>query len=360
MKPTEDKKVNIITDCAPVKGGADYSFICRKIPFAVTCTSDLAPGAYNYIDLDLVNKMRIPLLNIKVTRMCLHGQDVRVVGSISQTVQCVNKGRVQGTVHIEAKVIRNLFDTLNVDCIASTKTYTRLTGRGPPEPPDDEVPEVNTDVDVLNGHEDAEDEEHLDQGPDVKGPDEPDPPDDTKLNAMDRYEDIEDFVANAPWSRQCLPRGSRHWFQHGRRHPNSEGEDEEDDGHDDVIRAVAFGYPDPRFANLGKLGPTDHLIASLQDDDNDGYGKDRSAHKLHPSMRNQPLDPFFAEHGHYQSQTLPTMSSNPGARKYCRMCHLSKKTTAVYRSHHTLDPSCPSTSEQDKERIKKRMEDGEM
>ena len=77
-------------------------------------------------------------------------------------------------------------------------------------------------------------------------------------------------------------------------------------------------------------------------------------------MRNQPIDPFFAEHGHYQSQMLPTMSSNPGARKYCRMCHLSKKTPDVYRSHHTLDPSCPSTSEQDKERIKKRMEDGEM
>ena len=95
MKSKEEKKLNIMTDCAPVKGGADYTFICKKIPFTVTCTSDLAPGAYNYIDLDLVNKMRIPLLNIKVTRMLLHGQDVRVVGSISQTVQWVNKGRVQ-------------------------------------------------------------------------------------------------------------------------------------------------------------------------------------------------------------------------------------------------------------------------
>ena len=52
MKSSEEKKSTIMTDCAPVKGGADYTFICRKIPFAVTCTSDLAPGAYNYIDLD--------------------------------------------------------------------------------------------------------------------------------------------------------------------------------------------------------------------------------------------------------------------------------------------------------------------
>ena len=94
MKIKEEKKFNIITDSVQVKGGADYTFVCRKIPFAVTCSTDLAPGAYNYIDLDLVNKMRIPLHNIKVTRMCLHGQDVRVVGAISQTVQCVSQGKI--------------------------------------------------------------------------------------------------------------------------------------------------------------------------------------------------------------------------------------------------------------------------
>ena len=128
-----DKK--IITDSVPVKGGADYTFICKRIPFAVSCTSTLPAGPYNYIDLDLVNKMRIPLLNIKVTRMCLHGHDVRAVGFIEQTVQCVSEGRVQGTVHLRAKVVRDLFNLLNVDCVASTSTHTRLTGHEPPWPP---------------------------------------------------------------------------------------------------------------------------------------------------------------------------------------------------------------------------------
>ena len=120
--------MTIITDSVQVKGGADFTFMCSKIPFAVSCTKNLPHGAYNYIDLDLINQMDIPLLNIKVTRMSILGRDIRAVGSISQTVQCVHKGIVQGTVHLEAKVVRNLFSMFNVDCIASAKTYTRLTG----------------------------------------------------------------------------------------------------------------------------------------------------------------------------------------------------------------------------------------
>ena len=262
MKPSEDKKFNIITDCAPVKGGADYSFICKKIPFAVTCTTDLAPGAYNYIDLDLVNKMRIPLLNIKVTRTCLHGQDVRVVGAINQTVQCVSQGRIQGTVNLEAKVVRNLYDMFNVDCLASIKTFTRLTGRAPPEPHDEADPEPGPYVDVLGGYE--EEEDALDQG--VTAPDEPDPPDsDLKAAVGDHdedneytkygYKDFEDFLENAPWSTQCIPKESDTWK--------------------DDIAAAAHGYPDTRYGSvdltkLGPLGPTDlKILASMQDDQDD-------------------------------------------------------------------------------------------
>ena len=378
MKITEEKKLNIITDSVQVKGGADYTFVCSKIPFAVTCSTDFAPGAYNLIDLDLVNQMKIPLHNIKVTRMFLHGQNVRVVGSISQTVQCVSKGKVQGTVHLEAKVVRNMFDMFNVDCIASAKTFKRLTGRGLPESlgdpgNDDKVHKADLNV-VLGGHDEVDEDEHLDQAPADHGPKEPDPPD-NKLSAVHTDANFDDLLANAPWSRQSVPRRSQHWFQHSHRQPDSQGEDEED-GHDDgIIHAVASGYPDTRYSALGKLGPTDRYVASLQDheedddddseeDDDDGnaalhgypplprFGGDHTAHKLPPSMRNQPIDPFFAEHGRYKSQMLPA------ARKHCRMCLLSKQTPAVYLSHNTLDPRCPSTSDQDKERIRRKMEDG--
>ena len=88
------------------------------------------------IDLDIVNKMKIPLQKIKVCRMTYMGENLRSVGYIDQTIQCVNNGVIQGTIHLSAKVVRNLFESLNVDCIASSKTYERLTGKKPPDPPD--------------------------------------------------------------------------------------------------------------------------------------------------------------------------------------------------------------------------------
>ena len=148
---------NIKTDKVIVENGADFTFVCRKIPFSISC-SELHQGKTNLIDLDLVNKMKIPLRNIRVTRMSLLGHDVRAVGRIKQTVQCVVNGRVQGNVHLEGRVVRDLFSLLGVDCLASMKTYERLLGRKPPDPVDEgyETPE---DITSLGGDEEDENEE---------------------------------------------------------------------------------------------------------------------------------------------------------------------------------------------------------
>ena len=146
----------IKTDKVVVESGTDFTFVCRKIPFAISC-SELHHGETNLIDLDLVNRMRIPLRNIRVTRMSLLGHDVRAVGRIKQTIQCVVNGRVQGNVHLEGKVVRDLFSLFNVDCFASAKTYERLMGRKPPDP-EDEGYESLEEIPSLEG-EDTEEKE---------------------------------------------------------------------------------------------------------------------------------------------------------------------------------------------------------
>ena len=45
------------------------------------------------------------------------------------SVSTFHKGRVQETIHLQAKVVRNLYSILGVDCVASAKTYFRLTGQ---------------------------------------------------------------------------------------------------------------------------------------------------------------------------------------------------------------------------------------
>ena len=141
--------MTISTEKVRVKNGTDYTFVCGKIPFAISCSTTLNHGSYNLIDLDLVNKMKIPLQKIKVCRMNYLGENLRSVGHIDQTIQCVKNGIVQGTIHLSAKVVRNLYESFNVDCIASFKTYERLTGKPPaPDPPDIEDTEDDYKVDI--------------------------------------------------------------------------------------------------------------------------------------------------------------------------------------------------------------------
>ena len=142
--------MTIITDKVNVPDGTDFTFVCKKIPFAISCLSEIPYRDANLVDLDLVNKMGIPLRNIKVTRMSLLGHDVCAVGRIKQTIQCVSRGRVQGTIHLDAKVIRDLYTILGADCIASARTYSKLMGKKPPDPPNDDQEDEDNQQPIIH------------------------------------------------------------------------------------------------------------------------------------------------------------------------------------------------------------------
>ena len=208
--------LNIKTDKVIIENGADFTFICRKNPFAISCSTDFPHGEVNLIDLDLVNRMKIPLRSIRVTRMSLLGHDVRAVGRIKQTVQCVHQGRVQGTVHLEAKVVRDLYSLFDVDCLASARTYERLMGKKPPDPDDEdhtqeEIPNLDDIDTVKEDEEEVEDEESKEE---EEPPDPNIPPSLSKVeDEYTKYEfkDFEDALENAPWSAQCIPRECDTW-----------------------------------------------------------------------------------------------------------------------------------------------------
>ena len=63
--------MTIKTDKVNVENGAYYTFVCHKIPFAITCSTELPHGDCNLIDLDLVNKMKI----VKLREREGHGVD---------------------------------------------------------------------------------------------------------------------------------------------------------------------------------------------------------------------------------------------------------------------------------------------
>ena len=297
---------NIKTTKVEVENGADFTFVCRKIPFAVTC-SELHHGETNLIDLGLVNSMKIPLRNIRVTRMSLLGHDVRAVGRIKQTVQCVINGRVQGNVHLEGKVVRNLSSLLNVDCLASAKTYERLMGRKPPGPLDDgyesleEIPTLGDDgtkgeSDLKEDGEGNTDAKSLEEK--EEEPPDPDPNVPPALRSFHAqciemgYKGIDDCLENIPTDPKFVAQY---------RKINGIAQEEEVDNEDDGTSIYEY------LAEHG-AGPTDRLVGMMN------------------SIQNCEDEDEY----------------------HCDMCFRDGKSVRVVTNHDQGCPTCPSMTPDEK------------
>ena len=294
-----------ITDKVAVRGGADYTFVCSKIPFAITCSTDLPHTEHNLIDLDLINKMKIPLRNVKVKRMVLMGRNVRYVGSVSQTIQCVRQGKVCGTIHLQALVVRDLFSLFNVDSIASSKTYERLTGRKPPKPTKDE--EMDEDDDDIGEDTEANDEIGDDKEDDEAG--------DVRVS-----KDQED---------EATKRGT-----------NEKQTDDRNDGRYGEVNIGDFPW------NWGvKPVPTvDELYPEDSPEDNARWYQE-----LHQSRPKTPPRPRKTI-GKTKSIHLSNVSTEED-EMFCQLGFHEGEPVSVTTSHHNLDISCPTMTDQEKETV---------
>ena len=284
--------MTIQTDKVNVENGADYTFVCHKIPFAISCSSALPHGDCNLIDLDLVIKMKIPLRNIKVTRMSILGHDVRAVGRIKQTVQCVHRGRVQGTVHLEGKVVRDLYSTFNVDCVASSKTYERLVGKKPPDPDD--------------GYESIEENEIV-----------PNLDDSIEGEAKDKKEEDEEKQEEVPPDRE--------------RDHHQQDPVQEPDPPDVDVGELPW---DPRYAGVLR-GLLANARGENEEEDNESttvYNEE--GYDMTPTKDQFTLD--FIE----QENVI-----------FCKLCFMEGKPDHVTFDHWIFDAKCPSLSDVDKRRL---------
>ena len=107
-------------------GTRDFVLQCHKRPFAMTVSPLLPKSPENLIDLELVEFLNIPIKKIEARRFSFAGIETRIVGHVSQTVQCVVNGKIKGTTHLKAAVVRHLTSLYNMDCIAGGKTCQQL------------------------------------------------------------------------------------------------------------------------------------------------------------------------------------------------------------------------------------------
>ena len=292
-----------ITDKVPVKNGADYTFVCSRIPFAVSCSSNLPHGEYNLIDMDLVLKMKIPLQRIRVERYPIMGEIMRAVGVISQTVQCVQQGRVSGNIHIQAKVVRDLYNMYNVDCIASSKTYTCLVGKEPTKPPDDIEMDLDEDGEDFDLVDDGDDNINLvDDGDDnINLKEDAEGEEESKVTVIDiKTSGVKPNVATEEDVNQV--------------------DDKEDDDHD---TPVSWQDHQNQYGSNVTFGAT-------------------SSREVYHSAPQGGYEAWYTDEPLYPKEKNDL---------FCKLCFTEGEPVSVVHSHHTLDISCPSMTDEEKEKI---------
>ena len=321
----------LITDKVDTQNGADFTFVCGKVPFAVSCSLDLPHRNFNAMDLDLVNKMKIPLKKIRVTRMSLLGHDLRCVGVISQTIQCVVDGKISGTIHLYAKVVRDLYSSISVDCLASRRTYSRLMGRDPEEEPPD-----CPSVEVLGGDEDEEDTvDHVrvsdDEGDDVRVSD--------AEGGDVRVSDAEGgdvLVPDAEGGDVLVS--------------NAEGDNVPIVNADDEDLTITKGIPSYCFSTT----PFDEK-SQYSKEWQDCYDSDGNYDPVLSDYFNNADD--YPEDVYYQGGKIHRMtkrsntSKSKSSAKHCQYCFLNGEPIKVTQSHNVLDIDCPSMTDDDRRRI---------
>ena len=313
--------MTITTDKVIVNEGTDFTFVCKKIPFAISCMSEMPSRDANLVDLDLINKMGITLRDIKVTRMSLLGHNVRAVGRIKQTIQCVSKGRVQGTIHLEAKVVRDLYTILGADCIASARTYSKLMGKKPPDPSDDDLEEEDTKEPMINlggVDEDKEEEEKEDQADNAPKID----------NNKDKEKEKPENEAKTAFCDEDRPNHI-------------------------VTSSIDVCYAHEKW----KLVPENIRGIEISAYSN-GYDVSSEMAIYHAKALHE-YDMLWWEEEY--DAPLEPFDYNPEAKKFCRTCSRSKQPESVWQNHHTSQLlACPSIPIKIKKDLVETFKRGEM
>ena len=104
----------------------EFVFSCKARPFAVLVSSFLPTPPASLIDYDLVKDLKLKMTDIQCKKFSFAGNKLRILGTVSTSVQCVHNGRLIGNHHIRARVVSDLNKTFDSHCIAGDKLRLQL------------------------------------------------------------------------------------------------------------------------------------------------------------------------------------------------------------------------------------------
>ena len=107
----------------------EYIFCVKSRPFPVLVSSKLPATEETLLDYDMVRELGLRMKELQCKRFSYAGYQMRVFGTVTTTVQCIQDGEMCGTTTIRADVIQNLAKNLSVECVASQRLSSQLQGK---------------------------------------------------------------------------------------------------------------------------------------------------------------------------------------------------------------------------------------
>ena len=112
--------------------GDDIEFVLcsRGRPFVTLISSNKSTPSSTLIDHNLVRELGLKINDLQCKKFFYGGERLRILGTISTTVQCISDGFVCGSFQFRANVIEHLNNAFGVHSIAGTKLTKMLQPDG--------------------------------------------------------------------------------------------------------------------------------------------------------------------------------------------------------------------------------------
>ena len=119
----------------------EYVLCSRGRPFVTLVSQNKTTPTSTLIDFGLVKELGLKMSDLQCKKFYFYGEQLRMLGTISTTVQCVQNGFICGSFQLRANVIEHLQKRFDVHSIAGMKLTKMLqpdtnknNRRGTPDP----------------------------------------------------------------------------------------------------------------------------------------------------------------------------------------------------------------------------------
>jgi len=124
-------------------GDKEFVVSCKGRPFSILTSPNFPTPSVTYIDYDLVSDLHFKMCDLQCRKLCYGGQKLRILGTISTTVQCIIDGAPAGNLQFKAFVIEDLRKLFDTHSIAGVKLSKKLLG-----PPFQMCADTSTDNEI--------------------------------------------------------------------------------------------------------------------------------------------------------------------------------------------------------------------